>query len=509
MSDKVIIFDTTLRDGEQCPGASMDIEQKLEVARQLAAMKVDVIEAGFPISSEGDFQATKIIAETIKGPIIAALARAVEIDIKRAGEALANCPNRRIHTFIATSDIHLEFKLKKTREQVLEQAVKAVKLARTFTDDVEFSPEDATRSDLDYMSAVLEACIDAGATTLNIPDTVGYALPDEYGAMLAAIFAKVPNIRKAVVSAHCHNDLGLAVANSLAAVKAGARQVECTINGIGERAGNAAMEEIVMAIRVRKDVTNVHTDVVSREFYRASRLISDVTGFAVQPNKAIVGRNAFAHEAGIHQHGIIANTKTYEIMSPSDVGVERSEIYLGPHSGKHGFEAKLKELGYNLTAEQLEKAYQRFKVVVGKKKQMSDAEIESLVGDEVYQAQEQFSIDYMHVVSGGTTVPTATIGIRKGGEVIQRAEIGVGTVDAVFKTINSILNVPHTLVDYTVKSITGGTEALGEVTVRIRDKNSAIFIGRGASPDVIEASAKAYLQAINKLLTLARPAPGV
>ncbi|NCQ32321.1 MAG: 2-isopropylmalate synthase, partial [Armatimonadetes bacterium] len=401
--DRVIIFDTTLRDGEQSPGASLNIEEKEQVAKKLARLNVDVIEAGFPISSQEDFDSVKLIAETIEGPIIAGLARAVPKDIERAGESLKSAPRRRIHTFIATSEIHMKYKLKRSREQVLQSAVDAVKLAKTFTDDVEFSPEDATRTEPDFLCEVVEAVIAAGATTVNIPDTVGYTMPSEFTRTIRMLKEKVPNIEQATISVHCHNDLGLAVANSLAAIQAGARQVECTINGIGERAGNAALEEIVMAINTRKDLMGVWHDIQTRHIYETSRLVSNLTDFAVQPNKAIVGRNAFAHEAGIHQHGIIQEKSTYEIMNAEDIGRTAGELVLGRHSGHHAFEKRVRELGYTLSAEDMQKALERFKAVANKKKEISDRDIESIIADEVYVVPETYHLDYMHVVAGGTT----------------------------------------------------------------------------------------------------------
>jgi len=503
-ADRVVIFDTTLRDGEQSPGASLNIEEKEQVARRLARLNVDVIEAGFPISSQEDFDSVRLIAETVEGPTIAGLARAVPKDIERAGEALADAPKGRIHTFIATSDIHMKFKLKRSPEQVLQAAVEAVQLAKTFTNDVEFSPEDATRTDPSFLCEIVEAVIAAGARTVNIPDTVGYTMPTEFIERIRMLKQKVPNIDEAVISIHCHNDLGLAVANSLAAVQAGARQVECTINGIGERAGNAALEEIVMAIKTRKDLMGVWHEINTKHLYETSRLVSNLTGFVVQPNKAIVGRNAFAHEAGIHQHGILAEKSTYEIMNAEDIGRTAGELVLGRHSGHHAFERRVQELGYTLSDEDLKKAYERFKQVASKKKEISDRDIESIISDEIYVVPETYHLEYMHVVSGGTTTPTATIGIRKvtnGQEEVRKdACIGVGSVDAVYRTIDAICQVPHRLVDYNVKSVTGGTDALGEVTVRIQSEQDRVFIGRGASTDIIEASAKAYIQAINKLV---------
>ncbi|OFX15102.1 MAG: 2-isopropylmalate synthase [Armatimonadetes bacterium RBG_16_58_9] len=497
---RIRIFDTTLRDGEQSPGASMNIEEKLGVARQLARLKVDVIEAGFPISSQGDFDAVKAVAEAVKGPAIAGLCRASDADIDRAWEAVKPAKNPLIHTFIATSDIHLEKKLKKTREQVLDLAVAAVKRAKGYCENVEFSAEDASRSDFDYLCQVVEAVIDAGATVVNIPDTVGYAIPDEFGAMIAGLFKRVPNIKNTVMSVHCHNDLGLAVANSLAAVKAGAGQVECTVNGIGERAGNAALEEIVMAIDTRRDLLNVRTGVNTREIHRASRLVSDVTGLAVQVNKAVVGSNAFAHEAGIHQHGVLQEKRTYEIMDAEAVGLSESKLVLGKHSGRHAFEDKLKSLGYHLNKSELDKAFERFKELADKKKEVFAEDLEAIVADEVYVIPSKYRLEYMNVMTSLGGIPTATIRLNTDDTEIVDAGIGVGSVDAVYKTIDKMVNGNYTLVDFIVKSVTGGTDALGEVTVKLAGRNDEIYTGRGASLDIVEASAKAYLNAINKLV---------
>ena len=499
MPATIRIFDTTLRDGEQCPGASMNTEEKLEVARQLARLGVDVIEAGFPISSERDFQAVRNIAAEVQGPIIAALCRANEGDIRRAAEAIAPAQRKRIHTFLATSDIHMEYKLRKTREEVLAMAIRAVTLARTLCDDVEFSAEDATRSDIDFLCQVVEAVIDAGATTVNIPDTVGYAIPDEFGELIATIRSRVPNVERAVISVHCHNDLGLAVANSLAAVRNGAGQVECTINGLGERAGNAALEEIVMALRTRADSFSATTNINTKEIMRTSRLVSDMASIQVQPNKAIVGTNAFAHESGIHQHGMLANKRTYEIMSPEDVGAGGTQLVLGIHSGKHAVLRKLLEMGYELSDDQLDKVVARIKVVAEKKKEITERDLESIVMDETTLVTERFKLDYMHVVSGSKLLPTATVRLMCDDEAITEAGIGVGSVDSVYKTIAAVVDLPHGLVDYVVHSVTGGTDALGEVSVRIKDDDGHIFNGRGASTDIIDASAKAYVQALNRL----------
>jgi len=478
----------------------MNVEEKLEVAKQLARLNVDVIEAGFPYSSPEDFEAVKTIAQTVKGPTIAGLCRAVPADIDRTWEAVKYADKPRIHTFIATSDIHLEQKLKKTRQQVLDAAVAAVKRAKSYCEDVEFSAEDAVRTEFDYLVEVVQAVIEAGATTVNIPDTVGYAIPDEFGMLIANLFERVPNIGNAVISVHCHNDLGLAVANSLAAVRAGARQVECTINGIGERAGNAALEEIVMALNTRKDLFGFTTGINTKEIFRTSRLVSDLTGLVVQANKAIVGSNAFAHEAGIHQHGVIQDRRTYEIMDAESIGLAQSRLVLGKHSGRHGLEKRLKELGYELTPEELDRAFERFKETADKKKEIFDEDLEAIIADQVYTIPEKYHLQCMNVMTSLDGMPTATLKIRTDtGEDLIDSGIGVGSVDAVYKTIDKIIQIPHSLIDYVVKSVTGGTDAFAEVTVKLGD-NGNIYTGRGTSLDIVEASAKAYLQAINKLV---------
>ena len=477
----------------------MNLEEKLEVAKQLARLKVDVIEAGFPISSPGDFEAVRAVAQQIKGPVIAGLSRAMEADIDRSWEAVKYSDKPRIHIFLATSDIHLEHKLKKTREQAFDLAVASVKRAKSYCDDVEFSAEDASRSDIDYLCRVVEAVIEAGATTVNIPDTVGYAIPHEFAQLITTLKQRVPNIGKCVLSIHCHNDLGLAVSNTLAAVLAGADQVECTINGIGERAGNAALEEIVMAIDTRKDIFDVDTGINTKEIYRTSRLVSDVTGLTVQVNKAIVGSNAFAHEAGIHQHGVMQDRLTYEIMDARCIGLSESKLVLGKHSGRHAFEKRLGELGYELTSDELNKAFARFKEVADKKKEIFDEDLEAIIADEVHTIPETYQLKYMTVITSLEGVPTATIRIATADEEITECAMGVGSVDAVYKTIDKIVNVPHSLIDYIVKAVTGGTDALGEVMVKIGDDRN-VYTGRGASLDIVEASAKAYIQAINKLV---------
>ena len=501
MAERITIFDTTLRDGEQAPGCSLDTEEKYEVAKQLARLNVDVIEAGFPIASPGDFEAVQLIAREVTGPTICGLCRARDEDIDRAWEAVRPAAKARIHTFLATSDIHLKHKLKMSREQALDAAVKAVERAKGHVDDVEFSPEDAARSDVDYLCQVVEAVIAAGATTVNIPDTVGYSLPPEFGNLIATLFERVPNIGETVISVHCHNDLGLAVANSLEAIRNGARQVECTVNGLGERAGNAALEEIVMALHTRRDLMPYETGIVTHEIHRSSRLVSDLTGMLVQGNKAIVGRNAFAHEAGIHQHGVLAERTTYEIMDAATIGLQKGELVLGKHSGRHAVEDRLRQLGYDLDPEELNVAFERFKRVADARKEIKDADLEAIVADEVYRGEtETFRLEYFQVVSGMGPVPTATVCLRKNGEEIRQAAIGVGTVDAVYKAIEAIVQLEHSFLDFSVESISEHTEAMGRVTVRIGSPDGRTFTGRGASLDVMEAAARAYIQALNKLV---------
>lgn len=504
---RIKVFDTTLRDGEQCPGASLNPEEKLEIAKQLARLNVDIIEAGFAIASPGDFEAIKSIAEKVKGPTICSLARAKKEDITAAWEAIKPAEKKRIHTFLATSAVHMEKKLRMTPEQVLETAVEMVKFAKSLCSDVEFSPEDAGRSEPEFLYKVIRAVIEAGATTVNIPDTVGYTMPWEFGSLIEGIIKNVPEIKKIDLSVHCHNDLGLAVANSLAAIKAGATQVECTINGIGERAGNASLEEIVMGLKTRKDFYQCETKINTKEIYKTSRLVSNLTGLLVQPNKAIVGGNAFAHEAGIHQAGILRAKETYEIMKPEDIGLTESRLVLGKHSGRHAFAEKLKEMGYDLSEENLEKAFKHFKELADKKKEISERDLETIVAEEVYVVPETYSIDFVEVSSGTHQKPTAKIRLLYKGKPIEVTETGAGPVDAVYRAIDKITKTPTSLVDYSIQAITGGTDALGEVTVRIKEKEQ-IYIGHGASTDIILASAKAYLAAINRLLyarTTAQP----
>jgi 2-isopropylmalate synthase len=499
MNDRVVFFDTTLRDGEQSPGVSLNIEEKLEIANQLARLQVDVIEAGFPITSRGDFEAVKAIAAQVKGPTIAALARASRGDIERAGEALKPAAKPRIHTFIATSDIHLKHKLKKTREEVLELAVAAVTLAKRYTPDVEFSAEDAFRSDLDYLCRVVEAVIDAGAVTVNLPDTVGYATPQEFGEFIAAVRSRVKNIDKCVLSVHCHNDLGLAVANSLAAVANGVQQVECAVNGIGERAGNAALEEIAMALYTRKSVYGKELGLNLPELYRTSRLVSTLTGMPVQPNKAVVGKNAFAHESGIHQDGVLKERTTYEIMNPALIGLHQNNIVLGKHSGRHAFRERLAELGYDLGDAELDKAFVRFKALADKKKEITDQDLEAIVSDEIRNLPERYQLHYLHISSGTSVVPTATVGLKVGDEILEDAACGSGPVDASYNAIEKLTRIGATLTDYAINSIGKGKDAQGEVTIRLEWANRT-FIGRGVSTDVIEASVLAYISGINKVV---------
>lgn len=499
MAEKIYIFDTTLRDGEQSPGASLNIRQKLEIAGQLARLNVDVIEAGFPISSPDDFEAVKLIAQKIQGPIITGLARADRADIGCAAEALMYSKRPRLHVFLATSEIHMKYKLKKAREEILKLAEESVKYAKKYMDDVEFSSEDASRTDPEFLHQVVRGAIAAGATVLNIPDTVGYATPEEFGNLIKGICQIIPDPDEVMVSIHCHDDLGLAVANSLAAIANGARQVECTINGIGERAGNASLEEIVMALKTRKGLFDKRTDIRTEELYKTSRLVSSLTGILVQPNKAIVGANAFAHEAGIHQHGMLSEPITYEIMTPESVGIVTSKLVLGKHSGRHAFKARLAQLGYELRDEDVEKTFQRFKQLADKKKEILDPDLEAIVEDEIFTIPKVFELQSIKVVSGTQITPRATVRILKEGRVIERSATGDGPVDACYRAIEEITGIKSKLVNYSLKGVTGGKDALGEVTARVESRGQAVT-GRGASTDIIEASAKAYLDAMNKLL---------
>jgi len=498
--DRVYIFDTTLRDGEQSPGASLNHREKLEIAHQLALMNVDIIEAGFPIASPGDFNAVKEIAETIKGPTIAGLARCIEKDIVRCAEAVAPAEKPRIHVFLATSKIHREFKLKKAEDEILKQAAASVAFARTFVDDVEFSPEDASRTEPDFLAKVVEAAIDAGATTVNIPDTVGYAIPSEFGGLIKHLFDTVPNINDAIINVHCHNDLGLAVANSLAAVQAGARGIECTINGLGERAGNAALEEIVMALQTRQDqFGELYTGIKTDRLYKVSRLVSQLTGMTVQRNKAIVGANAFAHESGVHQDGMLKERSTYEIMRPQDVGIEATELVLGKHSGRHAFKHHLTEMGLILSDEELERSYDRFIALADKKKQIYDDDLLMIAREEMIEATAVYVLDKLHVSTGTDTVPTATVRISKGDETFQDAACGDGPVDAALKTIDRITGIQGRLIDFSLQAITVGKDAMGEVSVRVSFETGEILSAKSASTDIVEAGARAYLSCVNRL----------
>ena len=497
--EKIIIFDTTLRDGEQAPGASLNQREKLEIANALTRLGVDIIEAGFPVSSKGDFQAVKAIAGSVKGPVICGLARAIKKDIDAAYQAIKFSSRPRIHVFLATSKIHMKYKLQKAEDEILRLAVSCVKYAKKYCSDVEFSPEDASRSEREFLFKVVEAVINAGATTVNIPDTVGYAEPEEFGSLIKAIKENVPNIHKAIISVHCHNDLGLAVANSLEAVKNGARQVECTINGIGERAGNASLEEIVMALDTRGDIFgNLKIDIKKNQIYKASRLVSKLTGFVIAPNKAIVGTNAFRHEAGIHQDGILKERSTYEIIKPQDVGFYGVGLVLGKHSGRHAFSERLKQLGFHLTAQQLNKAFVRFKQLADKKKNIFDDDLMAIVEDEIRAIKPLWQLDSFVVNSGTQITPTATVRLKKKGKILAASSAGDGPVDACFKAIDKITNIKVKLQDYRLEAVTSGKDALGEVNLKL-DVKGKIASGRGSSTDIIESSVRAYIDAINKI----------
>ncbi len=508
---RVAIFDTTLRGAEQCPGAAMTTEEKLTVAHQLARLGVDVIEAGFPYSSPGDFEAVQGIVREVKGPTIAGLSLCRPEAIDRTAEALKIGKQVRLHVFLSTSPQHREWILRKSKDEVLEMAVSSVRRAREQIAEVEFSPMDASRTEFDFLCEVVTATIDAGASIINIPDTLGYALPHEFGDLIRRLRESVPNIENAAISVHCHDDLGLATANSLAAVINGATQVECTVNGLGERAGNAALEEIVVILDTRRELKRkFETGINLKEIYRTSRLVRDVTGMPVQPNKAIVGENAFAHSSGVHVDGVIKllqRRSSFEIVRPQKIGREKSEIVLTSRSGRKAVKHRLSELGYALSPEELESTYQRFVPLADQRKRVTDDELESLVADELRVAHEIYALDYMHVVSGGTTIPTATVRLRRNGDVSEAVCSGVGSVDAIYRAIDQLVKLPHSLVDYNVSSVTGGTDALGEVTVRVSDRAGTVHTGRGSSMDIIEASAKAYLQALNKAVFRAEGRP--
>jgi len=499
-SDHLIIFDTTLRDGEQSPGASMTREEKVRIAKALEKMRVDIIEAGFPIASPGDFESVKAVASVIKDSTVCGLARALEKDINRAGEALKPAVSSRIHTFIATSPIHMEKKLRMQPNDVLAQAVAAVKMARQFTDNVEFSPEDAGRSEIDFLCRVIEAVIDAGATTINIPDTVGYNIPHQFGELIRTLIERIPNSDKAIFSVHCHNDLGLAVGNSLSAVLNGARQVECTVNGLGERAGNASLEEVVMAVRTRQDIFACNTTLDTSQIVPCSKLVSSITGFPVQPNKAIVGANAFAHESGIHQDGILKSRETYEIMRAQDVGWSDNRMVLGKHSGRNAFKSRLKELGIDFDTEQdLNEAFSRFKDLADKKHEIFDEDLRALVADTNWATEnEHFKLVSLRVCSETGEIPMANMVLDIGGDEVSTNASGGGPVDAAFRAIESVVNSETQLLLYSVNNITSGTDAQGEVTVRL-EKAGRIVSGQGADTDIVIASVNAYINALNKL----------
>ncbi len=497
--EKIIVFDTTLRDGEQSPGASLSIKDKLQIALQLERLGVDIIEAGFAVSSPVQFEAVEICAAEVKGAVIASLARTVEKDIRSAYEALKGAVRPRIHTFIATSPIHMEYKLRKKPEEVLRMAVEAVTLARSLVEDVEFSAEDSFRSDRGFLKEVVQAVIAAGARTVNLPDTVGYAIPSEFGQFIREIMDGVPNVGDAVISIHCHNDLGLATANSVMAVRNGARQVEVAVNGLGERAGNASLEEVVMAITVRNDFIGFETGIDTREIYRTSQMVSNLTGIRVQPNKAIVGANAFAHESGIHVDGLLKARQTYEIMTPESIGLSDMKIVLGRHSGKHGFKKRVEDMGYKLSSEEIDAAFERFLVVADKKKEVFDEDLAAIIEDEIRSVPEFFKLEYFHISSGSSTIPTSTVRMQVNGETHQESAWGDGPVDATFKAINHIAELPITLEEYSLRAVTAGTEAMGEVSLRMVVNHAFEIIGRGASTDILEASAKAYVDGLNKI----------
>mgnify|MGYP006410664651 FL=1 len=496
--NQIIIFDTTLRDGEQSPGASMNKAEKLRIATQLEKLGVNVIEAGFPAASEGDFEAVKKIAQTLKISQVAALCRTNEDDIKKGWEAIKDAAHPRIHTFIATSELHMKYKLSMEPSQVLEQAVKSVKLAASYTDNVEFSAEDGSRSDPPFLCKVFEAVIDAGATTVNLPDTVGYAIPEEFAELVKYVMENTPNMDKAVLSVHCHNDLGLATSNTLAAIKAGARQVEVTINGIGERAGNTSLEEVVMSLATRPNFFPQTTSIVTKRIYPTSRLVSMITGILVQPNRAIVGANAFAHEAGIHQDGVLKNPMTYEIMKPETIGLSKNNLVLGKHSGRHALNSHIQEMGYNLSKEELDLVFQKFKNLADKKKSIQDEDIEALINEGILRSSEVFSLEYIHVLSGNTVFPTASVQLNINGRKAQGATEGNGPIDAVYNIISKLTNTKSELLRFTISALTEGTDAQGEVTVRLQE-DGIVALGKGADPDIITASALAYINGLNRL----------
>ncbi|MCX5634655.1 MAG: 2-isopropylmalate synthase [Planctomycetota bacterium] len=510
MAEKIIIFDTTLRDGEQAAGTRLGVREKLELATQLAKLGVDVIEAGFPISSPQDFEAVQLIAQEISGPIICGLSRAVDADIDAAGNALKKAKRSRIHTGLGISDIHIASKfndekygrkLEEKKEKVLDMGIKAVKRARQYTNDVEFYCEDSGRADKQYLYRVVEAVIEAGATTVNIPDTTGYAIPEQFGQLIADIIKNVPNSKKAIISVHCHDDLGMSVANTLAGVRNGARQIECTINGVGERAGNASLEESVMAIKTRKDFFGVDTKINTRELYRTSKMVAEMLGMFIPPNKAVVGANAFAHSSGIHVDGFLKNPLTYEIMQPQDVGSPQSAVVLTARTGRHGLKHRLNGLGYKVSDAELDQIYQRFLDVADKKTEVFDEDIAALVNDEMRTIEHVFELQYLHVACGTGTLPTASVKMKVKNEIKLAAAYGDGPVDAAYEAIRIATGLSPKLDNYSIRAVTGGKEALGEATVKIIDENGVRVTGRGVSTDIIEASAKAYVDAMNRMTT--------
>lgn len=496
--NRVIIFDTTLRDGEQSPGASMNTPEKLRLSIQLEKLGVDVIEAGFPAASPGDFEAVRHIAAKVKRAQVAALARASEEDIDRAWASVKDAAHPRIHTFIATSDIHMKYKLRMDREQVVKAAVHAVRHAKKYTENVEFSAEDASRSDPDFLCEIFGAAIEAGATTINLPDTVGYALPDEFGQLVSYVRTNTPGMDSIVLSVHCHNDLGLATANTIAGLRAGARQAEVTLNGIGERAGNTSLEEVVMSLYTRGENTGLVTSINTREIFPTSRLVSMITGIVIQPNKAIVGANAFAHEAGIHQDGMLKHRMTYEIMEPETIGLSMNRLVLGKHSGRHAFRKKLIELGYDLGEEDVNKVFEKFKELADKRKEILDEDIEVLVAEEILRIPDKYQLEYLTVVCGTVAVPTATVKLKIDGKEAQGAGFGIGPIDAAFNTIAKITGTLSKLIRFSITAISSGTDAQGEVTVRLQE-NGLVSLGKGADSDIFIASAKAYINGLNRI----------
>ena len=498
MTDRVYIFDTTLRDGEQSPGASMNTAEKLRLAVQLEKLGVDVLEAGFPAASEGDFEAVSAIAAKLQRTQVAGLCRTGKADIDRAWQAVKHARNPKIHTFIATSDIHLKYKLKMDRDQVVAAATEAVKYAKSLTDQVEFSAEDASRSDRDYLCKVFGAAIAAGATVINLPDTVGYAIPSEFGELARYVLDHTPDMHRAILSVHCHNDLGLATANTLAAIAAGARQAEVTVNGIGERAGNTSLEEVVMALRTRSNCLPMTTGIHTEQIYPTSRLVSMITGMIVQPNKAIVGANAFAHEAGIHQDGVLKNPMTYEIMQPETIGLNANKLVLGKHSGRHALRDRLRDLGYDLSDEELNIVFTKFKELADKKKHVVDEDLEVVVTEGILRTTEYFKLEYLHVSAGTTVMPMASVELSINGRKVRGADWGNGPIDSAYNTIAKLTGTSSELLRFTVSALSGGTDAQGEVTVRLRE-NGLVALGRGTDPDIITASAKAYINGLNRL----------